>query len=421
MNNHIWQVFRFELGRNIRRKGFLFASVGIPLLAFILIFGYQAITSLTSSPQAAPDVEEQARLEEIFEGIRKAGYVDLSGLFPQPGDDLAAMLVPYPDEAAARAALDAGEIDVYYIIAADYLETGDVSLVMPHLSLNRLNDEPIEHLVFDRLLSETEDRTLVERIRAPMVIQETNLQRDLPEGVTQNEDSAFGTVYIFSILFLMSIFITNGYLMQSVIEEKETRLVEILVSTVRPTQLLAGKILALGTLGILQIAIWLASMLLLLRFIGNLPALATTFLANIFLPVEVLPLFLIYFVLGYLFFAAGFGAVGALSNSLQEGPQYAVIFTIPAVIPFYLFSAFASSPEGTLPTILSLVPITAPLAMVMRVGISSVPAWQIILSITLLALTDIGMIWLAGRLFRVNTLLAGQVPKLRDLPRLLRG
>jgi ABC-2 type transport system permease protein len=209
--------------------------------------------------------------------------------------------------------------------------------------------------------------------------------------------------------------------MQSVIEEKETRLIEILVSTVRPTELLAGKILALGSLGLLQIVVWLGSVLLLVRFMVNLPALATTFLSGIFLPGDILPIFLIYFFLGYLFFAAAYGMVGAISNSLQEGPQYAVIFTIPAALPFYFFSLFVTAPDGTIPTAMSLIPFTAPLAMVMRVVISAVPGWQIALSIVLLILADMGMLWLAGRLFRVNTLLAGQLPRLRDIPRLLRG
>jgi ABC-2 type transport system permease protein len=275
-------------------------------------------------------------------------------------------------------------------------------------------------MLFDRLEEEA-DPDLLARLRRPSIIVETNLQRDLPEGVTQDEDTQFGTVYLFAILYLMSVFLTNGYLMQSVIEEKETRLIEILVSSVRPGQLLAGKILALGSLGLLQIVTWLAGIVLLLRFLVNLPALATTFLANMFIPGDLLPIFLIYFVLGYLFFAAAYGAVGAISNSMQEGPQYAVIFTLPAALPFYFFTLFVTATDGPIPTIMSLFPITAPLSMVMRVVVSTVPAWQIVLSIVLLILADLAMLWLAGRIFRVNTLLAGQLPRPRDIPRLIRG
>jgi ABC-2 type transport system permease protein len=113
--------------------------------------------------------------------------------------------------------------------------------------------------------------------------------------------------------------------------------------------------------------------------------------------------------------------VGAISNSAREGPQYAVVFTLPAVIPLYFISVFLTAPDAGLPVVLSLFPITAPIAMVMRLLITTVPAWQIILSLALLALTIFGMMWLAGRLFRVQTLLAGQTPKLRDLARIVRG
>jgi ABC-2 type transport system permease protein len=113
--------------------------------------------------------------------------------------------------------------------------------------------------------------------------------------------------------------------------------------------------------------------------------------------------------------------VGALSGSMQEGPQYAVIFTLPAAIPFYFFSVFLSTPDGPIPVVFSLFPLTASLSMVMRMVLSTVPAWQIGLSLGLLALADVGMMWLAGRLFRVQILLAGQTPRLRDLPKLVRG
>src|SRR6185295_11530383 len=129
-----------------------------------------------------------------------------------------------------------------------------------------------------------------------------------------------------------------------------------------------------------------------------------------------LVLLLLYFAAGYLFFAGAYGMIGAISNSMQEGPQFAVVFTLPAVLPLYFLGIFISSPDGTLPVILSLIPITAPLAMVMRISVTTVPAWQIILSLALLVILDVVIIWLAGRLFRVQNLLAGQTPKWRDLP-----
>jgi ABC-2 type transport system permease protein len=144
-------------------------------------------------------------------------------------------------------------------------------------------------------------------------------------------------------------------------------------------------------------------------------------LANIKLPLEIIPLLLVYFVLSYFLFAALYSIIGAMSNSLREGPQYAVIFTIPAALPLYFISVFITTPDAALPVIMSIIPITAPLAMTQRLVISTVPFWQIAVSLVLLALSVIVVMWMAGRLFRVQVLLAGQLPKLRELPRLLRG
>jgi len=129
---------------------------------------------------------------------------------------------------------------------------------------------------------------------------------------------------------------------------------------------------------------------------------------------------LIYFVLGYLMFAGLYGMISAISNSMKEGPQYAVIFTLPAALPLYFLGLFLEQPDSTLPMILSLFPLTSPLAMPQRLIISSVPGWQIALSLILLLLAVVGAIWLAARTFRVQTLLAGNPPRLRDLARLIR-
>jgi ABC-2 type transport system permease protein len=420
MNRHILQVFGYELKRNLRRRGFLFTSFGLPLIAIILVLGIRFISERNAQNAANNPQSDNPPAAERDERIERAGYVDLTGEFTDPGD-LSDRLTPYPDEAAARAALDAGEIDVYYLIPVNYLETGDVTLVMPHFSLTQADSNLIEELVLNHLASDV-DPNLFRRLVNPVsALQEANLQRDATGQTESNFDSDFAIVYIFAITLLLSVFMTNGYLMQTVIEEKETRLIEILISTMRPGVLLAGKILALGLLGLIQIIVWIGALLLVGKLVAGDPTSPLAALATISLePTEVIVLIL-YFIFGYLFFAAAYGMIGAVSNSMQEGPQYAAVFTLPAAIPMYFIALFISSPDSPLAIILSLIPITAPLSMVMRVTISTVPLWQILVSLGLLILTDVFMIWAAGRLFRVQTLLAGQVPKLRDIPRLLRG
>ncbi|MBZ0299615.1 MAG: ABC transporter permease [Anaerolineae bacterium] len=402
----IWKVFRYELGRNLRRKGYLFTTLGIPLLALLLPLAYQALTSL----------DVNLGLDAVFQSgdrtAQAAGYVDETGLFTDPG-----ALIRYPDEAAARRAMQAHEVATYYIIPADYVATGDVIQVMPTFSLAAIDDEAIREVILNTLAQNVQPQ-VVQRLEDPARFTDIKLNQG---GAQQagSFDSSFLLVYVFTLSLLLSVFMTNGYLMQGVIEEKESRVIEILMSTLRPTQLLVGKILAFGTMGLIQMLAWVGGILVLLRLANVLDVISS--LAVITVPLDVLPLVLVYFVLAYLFFASAYGILGALSVSMREGPQFAAVFTLPAVIPLWFIALFIENPNAPLAVALSLIPVTAPLAMIERLLMTSVPGWQIALSLVLMVLLIVGMLWLAGRLFRVTTLLSGQLPKLRDLPRLMRG
>jgi ABC-2 type transport system permease protein len=417
---HLGHVFLYELRRNFRRTGYLFMTFGLPLLAIVAVLAIQVINERNAANQSAAPQPTEDDGGFFADRLEKAGYVDYSALFDDPGS-LSETLTRYADESAASAALQAGEIDGYYIIPSDYIETGDVTLVLSKFSLSRANSGPIEELIYDRLAGEVSPQ-LLSRLLDPTNPREVNLQRD-ESGETENDFGAdFLAVYIFSIALMLGVFLTNGYLMQTVIEEKETRLIEILVSTMRPTELLTGKILALGLLGALQIVVWLGTLFVVSQMsAGADPTSPLAALTRMSIDGGTAALLLVYFVFGYLFFAGAYGMISAISTSMQEGPQFAVIFTLPAAIPFWFLSIFITTPDASLPVILSLIPLTSPLAMAMRITLTSVPAWQILLSLGLLVAADVLMIWLAGRMFRVQTLLAGQVPKLRDIPRLLRG
>ncbi len=419
----LWKVFTYELKRNLRRKGYLFATFGIPVLVFVLgsilplLFG-------NAGGQTNPNEPFNVNIpSEFLRAVEHAGYVDETGKFPDPGE-LSTLFTRYDDEAAAQAALSAGEIDTYYIIPADYLETGNIVQAMPRLSINMVNSDAIRQLLLNNFARDVNPQVFT-RLSTGSNLQEVDVARNTSVASEQAFDTRFIFVYVFGLILLGSLFMTNGYLLQSVIEEKESRLIEILISTIRPFDLLTGKILAFGILGLLQVSIWTGTFIFLGWLSGRetlqtlLPFLQA--LANLTIPYHLLPLLLLYFILGYAFFAGLYGIVGAISNSMREGPQYAIIFTLPAVFPFYFLSVFATTPNDTLPVVLSIFPLTAPLGMAMRLVVTDVPAWQIVLSLALLALSVVGALWLASRLFRVNTLLAGRLPRLRDLPSLVRG
>ncbi|MCU0497679.1 MAG: ABC transporter permease [Anaerolineae bacterium] len=409
--NAIWQVFRYEILRNGRRRGYLFTTFGFPIVAFLFLLVMQNINA-GSAPE--PEAAAEAITEFAdFEGIEQAAYIDQSGLFTDVPEE--PNLIRYTDLEAARADLIADAVDAVYVIDPDFADTGKVTLMVREVSLNGITTAPVYHLIYTEIGELITDQRILARMQDPVNLNTINLQR---EGTEQNEDTSFVLVYGFAILFAITVFGTSGYLMQSVIEEKENRLVEILITSIRPGQLLTGKILALGTLGLFQLIAWIGISYLLVNSQANGAALIP-FLATLRIPTEPLPILAIYFVLGYLMFSAVFGGIGAISNSISEGPQLSVIFVLPSMVPFYLFPMFISQPDGTLPVLFSLFPLTAPLSMTMRLVSAPVPGWQIVISVILLALTTIALFWAAGRLFRVQSLLAGKVPKLRDLPRLV--
>lgn len=411
---HLWHVFRYELTRSIRRRGYLFVTFGVPLLSLLVLLVIQFFAG-RSDGNLFPGAEAFGELAS--DGMTDVGYVDQADLLT-PADS--APLTAFPNEDAARAMLDAGEIDGYYVIPPDYLETGSVTLVLPRLRLTSLTSGSIQPALLNALERAVDDPALFERLRDPANFERFNLQVAAEAEAPQNEGALTFVVYIFALVLMMSLLVTSNYLMQSVIEEKENRMVEILLVSVRPTVLLTGKLLAYGALGLLQMLVWLGGTLLLWRIGGGGavgPALGL--FADFAIP-AMLPLWLlIYFVLTYLLFGAAFSIAGVLTNSTREGAQYTVVFVLPLVSPLWFLPIFTTTPNAALPVFLSLFPLTAPVAMIQRLALTTVPLWQIAASLGLLALTTLVMMWLTGRIFRVQMLLRGNPPKLRELPRLL--
>jgi ABC-2 type transport system permease protein len=407
--NSIARVFRYELRRQGRRKGYLFVTIGIPILALLLFYGLRVYQQ--SRQGSAPVISAESPVRQA----RPAGVVDYAGLVKPSA---ASGLIVFRSEAEATAALQANKIGAYYVVAADYVESGKVDMYYDRFNLTNLtNSTALSQALIQGLVARSGkqiDPAVIQRIQDRQPNFTTHTLNDVG-AVRQSagEGTAFALVYIFGLMLVFSAFTTSGYLMQSVVEEKESRMIEVLMSSMRPGHLLAGKVLSLGLLGLIQMVVWASVAVYIFRQVApTVPGLTITNAQFAVL--------LIYFILGYLLFASIYASIGAIANSMREGPQLAAVVTVPAAIPLWATAILAAAPDGPLAVGLSIFPLTAPLAMVMRSAVTEVPITQLVASIGLLALTIIFTMWLAGRLFRVNTLLAGQTPRLRDLPRLVR-
>ena len=195
-------------------------------------------------------------------------------------------------------------------------------------------------------------------------------------------------------------------------EEKESRLIEVLFTSVSVRQLLVAKVLALGTAGLLQVLVWLTSIPPLLRLASSSFG---GFLSNIQLPANFLVLGVVYFILGYLLFAVLSVCFGGISSSTTEAHQLSMFYIMMLFVPLWLFGVYINFPNSPIWVVLSIFPITAPIQMMLMLGVSDIPAWQIAASIGVLGLSIIVGLYLSIRIFRMFMLMYGKRPNLGEI------
>ena len=406
----IMTVARHEFIISLKRPSFIIATLAIPLLGIVGL-----IVATYFGGQAGEFLERQ------FLGSPKAvGYVDQVGLFTPPLPEYEDLFIPYPNEESAQEALFAEEIETFLLIPGDYTDTGRVVAYSKGRGLTTaiaVSEERIRPFLVDHLLAGQVDADLRARVRAPLNLQPVSLS---PEGEGSGDIASFvaniAIPYAFSILLVMAIFTSSGFLLQGVSEEKESRVIEILLSSVTPMELLAGKILGLGALGLVQILFWLGSG-------WALMGIAVTGLAlfgAINLELMTIVLALVYFLLGYLLFATLMASAGSLGSSAREGQQIAGLFSGLTAIPFMVSSFIWTNPNSLLVQILSYVPLTAPVMMLQRLGMGEVPPYQIAISLVLLILGIGGALWAGAKVFRMGLLMYGKRPSVAEILRALR-
>ncbi len=397
-----------ELWANVRRPGFIIMTLLIPALGLIGLL----VASLFGG-QVGSFFESQFTPNDT-----SMGYVDHAGVLSVDAAGYANRFVAYPDDASAREALLAKEIDNYFVLPADYLETGTVTVYGIGGDLSTIasaDSGDLRNLLVDSLLAGKVDEATQTRAVDPINLQPVTLNEQ-GEVSTESPFSWLGDFvlpYIFSILFVITIFTTSGFLLQGVSEEKEGRVIEILLSSISPTQLLAGKILGLGALGLIQVSIWLGAGAALLGAAMALFALTDV----ISLSLGTVALGMVYFVLGYLLFATLMAVAGSMGTTQRESQQIAGIFSMAAAVPWMTFGIVFTNPHSPVAVVLSYVPLTSPVMMLIRLGMSQVPAGQIAISLALLVVGIIFSLWAGAKIFRTGLLMYGKRPNLKDLAR----
>jgi ABC-2 type transport system permease protein len=398
----------YEMGTTIRTRSFLIMAFGLPLLG-VLIF----VAASLLGPKDVPATEEADGAPEAAE-LRVEGYVDAAGLIRAiPPEVPANTLVPYPDETAARQALERGEIAAYYLVPADYVETGDLIYVNPDYSWVTGEDQSwtMGRTLFANLLGN--DPATIEAAAVPMDLEVIALA---PTSTALDDDNplAFYAPYGAMIVFYFVLIMSASLLLNSVSAEKKNRVMEVLLVAVRPRELLTGKIAGLGLMALVQAGVWLGTGYGLLRVAGEQGSLP----AGLEVAPSILVWGLVLFVLSYAVYASLMAGLGALAPNVKEASQAVIVVIWPILIPMFFIVSLIENPHGMLSVVLSLFPLTAPVAMLPRLMAGGVPWWQPGLAAVLLLATAAIVVQATARMFQAQYLLSGQA---FDVKRYLRA
>ncbi|MBL7848469.1 MAG: ABC transporter permease [Cyclobacteriaceae bacterium] len=417
--NKIWLIVQREFLNRVQKKSFLVATILLPLIfpAIMAVLVYVAI-----------EQKKNATKEVVL-------YIDESSYFKP--DTAKFLFSPFNGslEDGKRAFEQSEDFGLLYIPKFELSEPKGITLY------TKINPSPTDisdiekifesHIRDLKMVELNVDQSLLDKLKTNVNVATVKISEG---GQEKSSDSKvlFGVGMAGGILMYMFIFIYGAQIMQGIIEEKMSKVVEVIVSSVRPFQLMMGKILGLASVGLLQFLIWIVLISSLttavlglfglqspsqemmqmnpqaqqvmaesqgsLQFLNTLNQIPWTYVVSSFL---------FYFIGGYLLYGALFAAVGSAVDSPAEAQQFMFPITIPMLISYFgLFTFILEDPHGTVSVWLSIIPLTSPIAMMGRIGFG-VPDWQLALSMLLLAGGFILTTWFAARIYRVGILMHG--------------
>lgn len=426
-------ILKREYWQRVRSPGFIIGTV----LVVLLMLGLGVVPALlklldqnTASKVAV--VDPNNLVYSYLEILSRPTPTPLPGSTPPPTDPSALPLTQSirfvqaatADETALAAQVTNDEIKAYIVVSGDKPSTATF--------VYHGKDRPggLESVQLNAYLSSALMQGKLQEFgitaqQAQSLFTQPQLKVEPIVGATlKDEDLVVQStilVYVLLILLYITLLMYGIQVAMGVVEEKSSRVMEILITAVRPIELLAGKVLGVGLAGLTQTAVWIGSGLLISAFGGAVGSIFGGIGLDVAaIPATTLLSFLLFFILGYLLFAAMYAALGSLVNKVEDVNNVTSPLTI-VMVGVYLVAIFSlSNPDAEFVRALSFVPFFTPMLMFIRVALGSVEIWEFLLATALLALSAYLLTWLAAKIYRVGVLLYGKRPSLREIARLLR-
>ncbi|HXZ78924.1 MAG TPA: ABC transporter permease [Terriglobales bacterium] len=412
---NIWLIIRREYLERVRTKSFLISTLILPLfmlavtvlpakLAGMKAEGTRHIVLVTSNPQLGEAVKHQ--LTKGKEGER-AYRIEIDSD------------VSENEREALRNRVSDGSLDGFLWLSDDAIAKRKVTYAARETS-DFIEDAGLGSALTVAVMKERLAERGIAAADAENLVKDVNVET---VKIRKGKESSSGGVQQFFISFMMAfllyftLLVYGMAVMRSVLEEKTSRVMEVVLSSATSRQLMAGKVLGVGAVGLTQIAIWIV--------IGALLA-APGLVASpemrgwLQLPPLTIAAFCLFFGLGYLLYSGMYAALGAMVNSEQEAQQWQFFVTLPIVVPIVMLTFVIRQPNSTVSTWMSMVPFFAPILMYLRIVVQTPPLWQILLSLAILVATIYGVLVVCSRIYRVGILMYGKRPTLPEIVKWLR-
>lgn len=428
MKSNIGIIIRREFLERVTKKSFIATTLLMPIFMIAVMVAPTLITIFSTPEQV------------------KIAVIDDSGLIaPTLKDDNSITFVQINDNLEIAKANDS--IDGILVIGQNIVNTTsdvtfyshDASSLLIEQNISSQLEKAIENIRRENYNIEGLDE-IVESLNVDINL--TTYRINETEDSTSSSFLSYAIGMAMSLLLYMFLLLYGQLVMTSIIEEKNNRVLEIMVSSIKPGQLMLGKILGIGSVALTQVAIWGIILVSISAFLlpailpadimaevaafntGSLNAAtaqndietlqAISILSNVGYIVNIIIYLILFLIGGFLFYAALNAAIGSAVDNVQDASQLQSVVMVPIILGLVMSMSVVSDPNSTLATILSMIPFTSPMTMMTRIPFG-IPTWEIITSLVILYASFIGMVWIASKIYRVGIFMYGKKPSIKEL------
>jgi ABC-2 type transport system permease protein len=432
-----WAVAKREYFKQVWTWAFILATLAMPLLASLFAVVPMVIFSIKGEPQRIAVVDLNGKIgarlkenlspqkiaekaqqatREAFKEINASGEDQMKRDAQQFGSSFA--LIDYPAgekpveeiRRELNAQIQEEKLDAYLIIPQnfdapdarfEYYSRNSGDFVANSTLEEALNEAVRSERLAGANISEARLKELSQRVSL-------NVTKISDKGEEKDDGGGLGAAFVIGLLIYLTLAIYGQAIMGAVVEEKETRIAEILFSSAKPFELMMGKLVGVGLAGLTQLTIWLSSALVLIAFsAASLSAAGIPLSMPNITPFSII-YFFIFFLLGFFIYSTIFALIGSMVTTVQEGGQFAMIPVLIQLVSFYCILPLVRDPNSTFAFWVSVAPFLATITMPVRIAIETPPIWQIALSILFNIGAIFGLVWLAARVYRVGMLMYGK-------------